>query len=92
LYYREDETCQVGDVFLEMETNAPETHHQPKKVEENEKKAHVEHSQEHGIHHEEFLASSTVKMHARGHKINLKEVKGTGRKGRILKEDIIHFV
>lgn len=26
LYYREDETCQVGDVFLEMETLAPETH------------------------------------------------------------------
>jgi len=61
-------------------------------VEEKEKKTQSEHTQEHGIHHDEFLASATVKMHAREHKINLKEVKGTGRKGRILKEDIIHFV
>lgn len=39
-----------------------------------------------------MLASSTVKMWAREHKVDLSHVKGSGRKGRVLKEDIIYFV
>ena len=41
---------------------------------------------------DEILASATVTFWARNHGIDLKDVKGTGRKGRILKDDIINFI
>lgn len=39
-----------------------------------------------------MLASSTVKLLAKQNKINLQELKGTGKKGRVLKDDIVHFL
>ena len=38
------------------------------------------------------LASATVRMYAREHSIDLKTVPGTGRKGRVLKEDILGHI
>jgi pyruvate/2-oxoglutarate dehydrogenase complex dihydrolipoamide acyltransferase (E2) component len=41
---------------------------------------------------DEVLASSTVRLLAKQNKINLQELKGTGRRGRVLKDDIVHFL
>lgn len=103
LYYHEDQVCKVGDVFLEIQTNSdkkvPEDKIVQKTVGLNEKKEekmkeqHVSRTHHtHGHGESEVLASSTVKMWAREHKVDLNHVKGSGRKGRILKEDIIYFL
>jgi pyruvate/2-oxoglutarate dehydrogenase complex dihydrolipoamide acyltransferase (E2) component len=50
-------------------------------------------SKSHGLEEKDgVLASSTVKLLAKQNKINLHELKGTGRRGRVLKDDIIHFL
>lgn len=40
----------------------------------------------------EILTSPTVRMLARQHKIELETVKGSGRKGRIFKSDILEHI
>jgi len=97
LYYHEDQTCMVGDVFLEIETNKPETqqehsaHHV--QVQHTSSTAHSALVKSQGLEDkDEVLASSTVKLLAKQNKINLQELKGTGRRGRVLKDDIVHFL
>lgn len=38
------------------------------------------------------MASTVVKMWAREHNIDLRDVKATGKKGRVLKSDIIYYL
>lgn len=75
-----------------METLSDVPEPEPPKPAETQKIPQPEPVKEVSHVFEEFLASATVKMLARQHSINLLKVKGTGKKGRILKEDIIHFV
>ena len=87
----------VGDIFLEMETNRAEAQHQHSdnhtQVQHASAPALGEESKIHGLEENDgVLASSTVKLLAKQNKINLHELKGTGRRGRVLKDDIIHFL
>lgn len=95
LYYHEDQTCMVGDIFLEIETNKAEaTHEDSHNHHQGQQTSSTVHAEEEKSHDdkEEVLASSTVKLLAKQNNINLQELKGTGRKGRVLKDDIVHFI
>ena len=106
LHYKNDEICQVGQPLLDMEVGDDvQTKEAPKKEEPHaESKPEPGRALSHivvkaaepeqapkPVEAEQVLATPPVRALAQKMNINLKLVKGTGKDGRITKEDVLKF-
>ncbi|KAM3876309.1 lipoamide acyltransferase component of branched-chain alpha-keto acid dehydrogenase complex, mitochondrial [Diretmus argenteus] len=91
LYYDIDDTALVGKPLVDIETeSSPELTHEEDVV-ETPAMAHDEHTHQE-IKGHKTQATPAVRRLAMENNIKLSEVVGTGRDGRILKEDILNFL
>jgi 2-oxoisovalerate dehydrogenase E2 component (dihydrolipoyl transacylase) len=95
LHYKVDEICQVGQPLLEMEVDdSVKVKGEVKKEETPEAKpapqAQAAPSVEKEVE-ENVYTTPAVRNLARSHNVDISKVKGTGKKGRITKEDILNF-
>ncbi|XP_071198718.1 lipoamide acyltransferase component of branched-chain alpha-keto acid dehydrogenase complex, mitochondrial-like [Salvelinus alpinus] len=91
LYYEVDATALVGTALVDIETESgPEVAHEEDVV-ETPAMSHDEHTHQE-IKGHKTQATPAVRRLAMENNIKLSEVVGTGRDGRILKEDILNFL
>lgn len=94
LYYNVDDTAFVGKpiVDIESEESLLSSVSQPMEViaDSLERTAEVPTQSEFRIN--KVLATPSVRKMAMGYKINLEDLKGSGKDGRILKDDIIAYL
>ncbi|XP_071117290.1 lipoamide acyltransferase component of branched-chain alpha-keto acid dehydrogenase complex, mitochondrial-like [Haliotis cracherodii] len=95
LHYGVDETALVGEALVDIETEGT-SHKQEEDVEEvdisgNELRLE-DHSMQMTRSGRKVLATPAVRRLAMENKIHLKDVEGTGKDGRILKEDITRHI
>ncbi|XP_010869655.2 lipoamide acyltransferase component of branched-chain alpha-keto acid dehydrogenase complex, mitochondrial isoform X2 [Esox lucius] len=91
LYYEVDDTALVGTPLVDIETESgPEVAHEEDVV-ETPAMSHDEHTHQE-IKGHKTQATPAVRRLAMENNIKLSEVVGTGRDGRILKEDILNFL
>ncbi|KAL4488323.1 hypothetical protein ABPG72_019173 [Tetrahymena utriculariae] len=111
VFHKEEDTCLVGDVFVEIEVDdshsgdAPTTAHtheakQKKKenattsssattsTETKKSQAVIDNTYENDY----VLSTPAVRSLARQHNINLKNVRGSGKDGRVMKNDILDII
>ena len=98
IYHPEDSVCQVGELLLEIELPdgkaAPaesnkSTQPPSKSVEQPTQRAQ---GADLGGTHAGIEATPAVRSLLRENKLDIKDVKGTGKNGRILKEDVLNFM
>lgn len=97
-YFKEEEACQVGDVLLEIEVEE-ETGATTSNVKSEGEKQTATPKQEiiAQIHaetttSEKKLATPAVRAMIKEHKIDISNLVGTGKDGRIMKEDVLNFL
>uniref|UniRef100_UPI003AAE093A lipoamide acyltransferase component of branched-chain alpha-keto acid dehydrogenase complex, mitochondrial n=1 Tax=Centroberyx gerrardi TaxID=166262 RepID=UPI003AAE093A len=91
LYYDVDATALVGKPLVDIETESSPELTQEEDVVETPAMAHDEHTHQE-IKGHKTQATPAVRRLAMENNIKLSEVVGTGRDGRILKEDILNFL
>ncbi|WAR22747.1 ODB2-like protein [Mya arenaria] len=97
LCYDVDDIALVGKVLVEIDTDSAGAEAaQSDSIEQSDSssssESDVEASSMQQIRGHKVLATPAVRRMAMENKIKLKEVQGTGKEGRILKEDIIRFL
>ncbi|XP_076150702.1 lipoamide acyltransferase component of branched-chain alpha-keto acid dehydrogenase complex, mitochondrial-like [Alosa pseudoharengus] len=90
LYYNVDDTALVGTPLVDIETNRAQEGSPEEDVVETPAVAHQHTHQE--IKGHKTQATPAVRRLAIENNIKLSEVVGTGKDGRILKEDILNFL
>ncbi|KAL1023194.1 hypothetical protein UPYG_G00037520 [Umbra pygmaea] len=91
LYYAVDDTALVGTPLVDIETECgPEVAHEEDVV-ETPAMSHDEHTHQE-IKGHKTQATPAVRRLAMENNIKLSEVVGTGKDGRLLKEDILNFI
>ncbi|XP_008335526.1 lipoamide acyltransferase component of branched-chain alpha-keto acid dehydrogenase complex, mitochondrial isoform X2 [Cynoglossus semilaevis] len=91
LYYDVDATALVGKALVDIETESSSEIIQEEDVVETPAMAREEHTHQE-IKGHKTQATPAVRRLAMENNIKLSEVVGTGRDGRILKEDILNFL
>uniref|UniRef100_H3CGJ9 Dihydrolipoamide acetyltransferase component of pyruvate dehydrogenase complex n=1 Tax=Tetraodon nigroviridis TaxID=99883 RepID=H3CGJ9_TETNG len=91
LYYEVDATALVGKPLVDIETESSSEVIQEEDVVETPAMAHEEHTHQE-IKGQKTQATPAVRRLAMENNIKLSEVVGTGRDGRILKEDILSYL
>jgi len=91
LYYEVDATAIVGTPLVDIETEAGEEVAHEEDVVETPAMSHEEHTHQQ-IKGHKTQATPAVRRLAMENNIKLSEVVGTGKDGRILKEDILNFI
>ncbi|KAM8930334.1 lipoamide acyltransferase component of branched-chain alpha-keto acid dehydrogenase complex, mitochondrial [Pelodytes ibericus] len=91
LHYSVDETALVGKPLVDIETDVLKDVAPEEDVVETPAVSHEEHTHQE-IKGHKTLATPAVRRLAMENNIKLSEVVGTGRDGRILKEDILSFL
>ena len=97
IYHQEESICQVGELLLEIELPdgkpAPtESSKQSEPAAKTEQPTQRPQGAELGGTHAGIEATPAVRSLLRENKVDIKEVKGTGKDGRILKGDVLHFL
>ncbi len=103
IFINEGEMAQVGDIFITFdaegyesddsaEEGSKETPEQETAKEQTEEKAANEKAAEKEDDTSIVIAMPSVRKYAREQEVNIKKVTGTGKNGRILKEDIDAFL
>ena len=101
--FGEEDACEVGQVLLEIEvdetaetltvkTTTTSVEPEPKKTAETSKPTQTIETTQSSSRSSETLATPAVRALAKEHKIDLKQVQGSGKSGRIMKEDILNFM
>ncbi|XP_033884130.2 lipoamide acyltransferase component of branched-chain alpha-keto acid dehydrogenase complex, mitochondrial-like [Acipenser ruthenus] len=91
LYYNVDDTAIVGKPLVDIETEAVKVGALEEDVLEAPAVSHDEHTHQE-IKGQKTMATPAVRRLAMENNIKLSEVVGTGRDGRILKEDILNYL
>ncbi|XP_056133506.1 lipoamide acyltransferase component of branched-chain alpha-keto acid dehydrogenase complex, mitochondrial isoform X3 [Lampris incognitus] len=91
LYYDVDATALVGTPLVDIETDSSPELTQEEDVVETPAMSHDEHTHQE-IKGHKTQATPAVRRLAMENNIKLSEVVGTGKDGRILKEDILNFL
>ncbi|KAM4629485.1 lipoamide acyltransferase component of branched-chain alpha-keto acid dehydrogenase complex, mitochondrial isoform 2-T2 [Polymixia lowei] len=91
LYYDVDDTAFVGKPLVDIETESSPELTQEEDVVETPAMSHDEHTHQE-IKGHKTQATPSVRRLAMENNIKLSEVVGTGKDGRILKEDILNFL
>ncbi|KAL4634868.1 lipoamide acyltransferase component of branched-chain alpha-keto acid dehydrogenase complex, mitochondrial [Arapaima gigas] len=91
LYYDVDSIALVGTPLVDIETDAGQEGAPEKDVVETPAVSHEEHTQQE-IKGHKIQATPAVRRLAMENNIKLSEVVGTGKDGRILKEDILNYL
>ncbi|MBN3288524.1 ODB2 dehydrogenase, partial [Polyodon spathula] len=91
LYYNVDDTAIVGKPLVDIETEAVKVGALEEDVLEAPAVSHDEHTHQE-IKGQKTMATPAVRKLAMENNIKLSEVVGTGRDGRILKEDILNYL
>ncbi|XP_048833099.1 lipoamide acyltransferase component of branched-chain alpha-keto acid dehydrogenase complex, mitochondrial [Brienomyrus brachyistius] len=91
LYYDVDSVALVGTPLVDIETEPTEEEAPEKDVVETPAMSHEEHTHQE-IKGHKTLAPPAVRRLAMENNIKLSEVVGTGKDGRILKEDILNYL
>ncbi|XP_039623228.1 lipoamide acyltransferase component of branched-chain alpha-keto acid dehydrogenase complex, mitochondrial [Polypterus senegalus] len=91
LYYSVDDTAFVGKPLVDIETDAVKDGILEEDVVETPAVSHEEHTHQE-IKGQKTLATPAVRRLAMENNIKLSEVVGSGRDGRILKEDILNYL
>ncbi|MGH0132815.1 UNVERIFIED_CONTAM: hypothetical protein FKN15_050679, partial [Acipenser sinensis] len=91
LYYNVDDTAIVGKPLVDIETEAVKVGALEEDVLEAPAVSHDEHTHQE-IKGQKTTATPAVRRLAMENNIKLSEVVGTGRDGRILKEDILNYL
>ncbi|XP_062308660.1 lipoamide acyltransferase component of branched-chain alpha-keto acid dehydrogenase complex, mitochondrial [Osmerus eperlanus] len=91
LYYEVDSTALVGTPLVDIETESGPEVAQEEDVVETPAMSHDEHTHQEIKGHKTH-ATPAVRRLAMENNIKLSEVVGTGKDGRILKEDILNFL
>ncbi|KAM4641363.1 lipoamide acyltransferase component of branched-chain alpha-keto acid dehydrogenase complex, mitochondrial [Discoglossus pictus] len=91
LHYSVDDTALVGKPLVDIETNVLKDGAPEEDVVETPAVSHEEHTHQE-IKGHKTLATPAVRRLAMENNIKLSEVVGSGRDGRILKEDILGFL
>ncbi|RZC39931.1 lipoamide acyltransferase component of branched-chain alpha-keto acid dehydrogenase complex, mitochondrial [Asbolus verrucosus] len=96
LHYEIDQIAPVGKPLVDIEVEGDETEEPaPTEIENKDKKSKEEKiadKPEHNRANEEILCIPSVRRLAKEYKLNLSKIKGTGKDGRILKEDILKYL
>ena len=95
LNYLEEESCNVGDVLLEIETFDDEEIIEEKEIiekTENSIKSGTYEEKRDQIINVKVLAAPTVRHFAKSNNVDISLVKGTEKNGRITKDDIINHM
>lgn len=88
LYYEVDDIAQTGDPLVDVEVAGGAD----SAVEEEETTTPEEEPEDSGLRNVRVLATPAVRRIAMENNVNLADVQGTGKEGRVLKEDILHFI
>ncbi|XP_006000084.1 lipoamide acyltransferase component of branched-chain alpha-keto acid dehydrogenase complex, mitochondrial [Latimeria chalumnae] len=91
LYYNVDDMAFVGKPLVDIETDAVKDVASEQDVVETPAVSHEEHTHQE-IKGHKTLATPAVRRLAMENNIKLSEVVGTGKDGRILKEDILNYL
>lgn len=89
LHFEIDDIAQTGDALVDIELEDGSAPEASAEVQENEA-VNVNESQ--NLKSKKALATPAVRRLATEHGINITEVQGTGKDGRVLKEDILAFI
>ncbi|XP_074600199.1 dihydrolipoamide branched chain transacylase E2 [Brevipalpus obovatus] len=105
IHYDIDEIAKVGKPLVDIRVSGTETgdqqHHQQQPVEtadnDDDLKAHESDDNKRSVDHHDWkggkvLTTPAVRRLAAEHMIRLNDIKGTGRDGRIMKEDVLHYI
>ncbi|KAF5307851.1 hypothetical protein FQR65_LT06583 [Abscondita terminalis] len=94
LYYEIDQIAHVGKPLVDIETDATESNllSKPEITESQPVFKDLSANKSHSDDFSTKLAIPSVRRLARENKINLDNVQGTGKSGRILKEDILNYL
>ncbi|XP_044256206.1 lipoamide acyltransferase component of branched-chain alpha-keto acid dehydrogenase complex, mitochondrial [Tribolium madens] len=95
LHYKIDEIASVGKPLVDIETEGSETSETPTEQVQTpeEEKPPIEEIKISDVKPtSEILCIPSVRRLAKEHKVDLSEVKGTGKSGRILKEDVLKYL
>lgn len=94
LHYDIDEIAQTGDALVDIELEDSGTSPEPLKAAEVQEKDAVDVQDEPNLNakSKKALATPAVRRLASEYGINITEIQGTGKDGRVLKEDILAFI
>lgn len=89
LYYQVDDIAQTGDPLVDVEISGSDSASVQQLDDDADTREEVDHGARSGV---KILATPAVRRIAMENSINLAEVEGTGRDGRVLKEDVLLFL
>lgn len=95
IYYKEEDVCQVGDLFLEIfveEEGSQPSKEAPVPTQAPSGNVAVEKKAEEKVVSSDIAATPFVRGLIKRHNLDAAKIKGTGEGGRILEVDVENFI